>query len=54
MIPDIVDLMVELSKEKKTDSPVRDLYSIYREVAMEVGKRLKQLTEEKRNANMEL
>jgi len=49
MIPDIVDLMIELSKEKKTGSPVRDLYTVYREVAMEVGRRLNQLTEEKRD-----
>ena len=49
MIPDIVDLMVELSKEQKTGSPVRDLYAVYREVAMEVGRRLKQLAKEKKD-----
>jgi len=49
MISDIVDLMIELSKEKGTNDPVRDLYSVYRDLAMEIGKRMKHMNEEKLN-----
>ena len=50
MIPDIADLMIELSKEKQTGSPVRDLYTVYQDLAREIGNRMNQLNKEARDA----
>jgi len=51
MIEKIADLIVELAKEKKSDSLVRSIYSVLREVNMAVGKRMKDILEEKRKNN---
>ena len=51
-ISPIIDLMIELSKEKKTNDPVRDLYSVYQDLAREVGKRMNQMTEDKKNGRL--
>ena len=38
----IANLIVELSKETETEDPVTAIYSIYKEVSREVGKRMKE------------
>lgn len=48
MIKDIADVLVDLSKENPTDDQVRDLYSVWMDLSMEIRKRMKKLTEEAR------
>jgi len=48
MILDIADLIVELSKERKTNDPVRAIYSVYLELSIEIGKRMNQIREKER------
>jgi len=53
MISDIADLIVELSKERKTDDPVRAIYSVYMELSREIGRRMKQATKIRIKPNIE-
>jgi len=48
MIKAIADLIVELAKEKTSDSPVRNIYSVLREVNMETGKRMNAVLKEEK------
>lgn len=46
MIKEIVKLLEELSLERKTGDPVRDLYSVKMDLDMEIGKRMKEIRSE--------
>lgn len=46
MLKEIVKLLEEISKERKTGDPVRDLYSVKMDLDMEIGNRMKELRKE--------
>jgi len=50
MIKDIADLIVELSKERtEINDPCRRIYSVYREIAYEIGKQMDKIRKEIKN-----